>query len=189
MTRDFKTALALCLATFLITAVAYPAVVWGGAQLLFPWRARGSLIERSDRTVVGSRLVAQSFKSPRYFHPRPSAVDYKADGAGGSNLASTNPQLAEMAAAQAAGEGGSADRPLPVDLASRSGSGLDPDLSVESALFQVDRVAAARGVRPEAIREAVMRRVDHSGWILGAPPRVNVLELNWSLDDHGIVRD
>lgn len=182
MLRELKTALAACLATFLITSVAYPAVVWAGAHLLFPWQALGSLIERPDRTVVGSALIGQGVKSPRYFHPRPSAVDYKADAAGGSNLASTNPQLADLAAAQAAGEGGTADRPLPVDLASRSGSGLDPDISIESAHFQVDRIAAARGVTADSIRALVESHVDRSGWILGAPPRINVLELNLALD-------
>ncbi len=182
MLRDFKTALAACLATFVISSAVYPAVVWAGARLLFPWRAQGSLIERADRTVIGSALIAQGFKSPRYFHPRPSAVDYKADAAGGSNLASTNPQLAELAAGQAVGEGATADHPAPVDLVSRSGSGLDPDISVEAARFQIDRIAAARGGGASSIAALIDKHINVSGWILGAPPRVNVLELNLALD-------
>ena len=94
MIRELMLALRACAVTFVLCAVAYPAVVWGVAQLLFPSQAEGSLIYGADgRTVIGSELIAQRFESDRYFHPRPSAVDYKADAAGGSNLGTNNPDL------------------------------------------------------------------------------------------------
>src|SRR3954471_21139516 len=101
MLRETVHALAACAVTFVLCAVAYPAVVWGLAQLAFPHQAQGSLIYGRDRTVIGSELMAQPFTSDRYFHPRPSAVDYKADAAGGSNLGSKNPELRKKVAERA----------------------------------------------------------------------------------------
>ncbi len=182
MKRDVITSLSACLGTLVLCSVVYPFVVWAVAQIAFPWQAQGSLIVRDDGTIVGSSLIAQSFKGPGYFHPRPSAVDYKADASGGSNLAPTNPQLTELMSTQAAAEGATQSLHLPVDLATRSGSGLDPHLSVEAAKFQVERIATARGIDALALAQWIDRRADHSWWFLGAPPRVNVLELNLALD-------
>ena len=133
--------------TFVLCAVAYPAVVWGLAQLLFPRQAEGSLIYGADgRTVIGSELIAQPFESDRYFHPRPSAVDYKADAAGGSNLGTNNPDLRKAIADRAEALKATPEHPAPVDLVTASGSGLDPDISPEAAVYQAPRVAAARGL-------------------------------------------
>jgi K+-transporting ATPase ATPase C chain len=168
--------------TFCLCAVAYPAVVWGVAQLLVPHQADGSLIYGPDRTVIGSELIAQRFESDRYFHPRPSAVDYKADAAGGSNLATTNPELRKQISERVSKLNGSQSRPVPIDLVTASGSGLDPDITPESAGYQVERIAATRGMKIEQIRDLVARFTNSSGALLGAPARVNVLQLNLALD-------
>jgi K+-transporting ATPase ATPase C chain len=185
MIRETAVALRACLATFVLCSVLYPALVWGMAQLLYPWQAEGSLIYASDRNVIGSALVGQKFTSDRYFHPRPSAVDYKADQGAGSNLGTTNPELKKAIEARVKELGGTRDHPVPVDLVTASGSGLDPDISPEGALYQAPRVAQARKLPFEAVRELINQHTNRSGWILGAPPRVNVLELNLALDKAG----
>jgi K+-transporting ATPase ATPase C chain len=183
MFRDFVLALRACAVTFLLCSVAYPAVVWGLAQLLFPSQAEGSLIYGSDgRTVIGSELIAQKFESDRYVHPRPSACDYKADAASGSNLGTNNPDLHKAIAVRVDALKATPDQPVPVDLVTASGSGLDPDISTEAAIFQAPRVAAARGLPIEKILGIIDRETIRSGAILGASPRVNVLLLNLALD-------
>jgi potassium-transporting ATPase KdpC subunit len=183
MTRELVTALRACAVTFVLCAVAYPAVVWGVAQLVFPSQAEGSLIYGSDgRTVIGSELIAQRFESDRYVHPRPSACDYKADAASGSNLGTNNPDLHKAIAARVDVLKATRDQPVPVDLVTASGSGLDPDISPEAALFQADRVAASRGLSIDNVRDVIDRETIRSGAILGAPARVNVLLLNLALD-------
>src|SRR5208283_1306924 len=185
MIRESLTALLACLVSFVLCAVAYPAVVWGLAQLAFPHQAQGSLIYDiydRDRTVIGSELIAQPFASDRYFQPRPSAVDYKADATGGSNLGTKNPDLRKKIVERVEALKASPERPVPVDLVTASGSGLDPDISPEAAEYQVGRVAAARRIPEARVRELLARAIDHSGAIIGAPPRVNVLKLNLALD-------
>jgi potassium-transporting ATPase KdpC subunit len=183
MVRELILALRACAVTFVLCAVAYPAVVWGAAQLLFPSQAEGSLIYGLDgRTVIGSELIAQKFESDRYLHPRPSAVDYKADAAGGSNLGTKNPDLHKAIAARVDALKATLDQPVPVDFVTASGSGLDPDISPEAAIFQAPRVAAARGLPIEQVRGLIDRQTNRSGAILGATPRVNVLLLNLALD-------
>jgi len=183
MTRDIVLAVRACAVTFVLCSIAYPAVVWGCAQLLFPALAEGSLIYGATGTpLIGSELIAQRFESARYFHPRPSAADYKADAATGSNLGTNNPDLRKAMAERALALGAAPDRPVPVDLVTASGSGLDPDISPEAAVYQADRVATARGLRVEDVRALIEAHVNRSGAILGAPPRVNVLLLNLGLD-------
>ena len=182
MIRESVTALLACLVSFVLCAVAYPAVVWGLAQLAFPHQAQGSLIYDRDRTVIGSELIAQPFASDRYFQPRPSAVDYKADAAGGSNLGTKNPGLHKKIVERVEALKATPERPAPVDLVTASGSGLDPDISPEAAEYQVGRVAAARQIPEAQVRKLLVRAIDHSGAIIGAPPRVNVLKLNLALD-------
>ena len=182
MIRESVSALLACLVSFILCAVAYPAVVWGLAQLAFPHQAEGSLIYNRDRTVIGSELIAQPFASDRYFQPRPSAVDYKADATGGSNLGTKNPDLHKKIAERVSALKATPEHPVPVDLVTASGSGLDPDISPEAAEFQVARCAAARQVPEAQLRELVNRMIDHSGAIIGALPRVNVLKLNLALD-------
>ena len=182
MIRETMRALLACLVTFVLCAVAYPAAVWALAQLAFPHQAEGSLIYDRQRNVIGSELVAQPFASDRYFHPRPSAVDYKADAAGGSNLGPKNPDLRKRIARQAEGLKATADRPVPVDLVTASGSGLDPHISPEAAEYQLQRVAAARGLPEGRVRALIEAHTERSGAIIGAPPRVSVLRLNLALD-------
>jgi potassium-transporting ATPase KdpC subunit len=186
MVRDLTLALRACVATFILCAVVYPAAVWGFALLLFPAQAEGSLIYSKDRTVIGSALIAQKFESDRYFHPRPSAADYKADAASGSNLGTNNPDLRKAVQERAEKLKATPDHPAPVDLVTASGSGLDPDISVEAADYQAPRVAAARGLSLDRVRGLIGRLTNHSGAILGAPPRVNVLLLNLALDGEDV---
>ena len=182
MIRETVTALLACLVTFILCALAYPVAVWGLAKLAFPHQAEGSLLYDHERTVIGSELVAQPFASDAYFHPRPSAVDYKADASGGSNLGSKNPDLRQKLAARAEALKANAERPAPVDLVMASGSGLDPHISLEAAEYQLRRVAAARGLPEDQVRALIEGHTERSGAILGAPPRVNVLLLNLALD-------
>ncbi len=182
MIREIKNALIVSLVTFAICAVGYPALVWSLAQLMFPRQAEGSLIYNRDRTVVGSELIAQPFTSDRYFHPRPSAVDYKADASGASNLGTKNPALHQQILERAEAIGASSANPIPVDLVTASASGLDPHISPEAAVYQIARVAAARKTSPDLMRKLVDDSIERSGSILGAPPRVNVLLLNLALD-------
>jgi K+-transporting ATPase ATPase C chain len=184
MIRDLQLALRACAVTFILCAVAYPGIVWGVAQLLFPHQADGSLIYTADgRTVIGSELIAQRFTLSRYFHPRPSAVDYKADAAGGSNLGTNNPDLRQAIAERLRSYGAAPEQPVPVDLVTASGSGLDPDISPEAALLQASRVAESRHLSIEHVRALIDRQTDRSGTLIGAPPRLNVLLLNHSLDE------
>jgi K+-transporting ATPase ATPase C chain len=183
MIRDLALALKACAVTFVVCAVVYPAVVWGMAQLLFPAQAEGSLIYGDDnQTVIGSELIAQPFAGAGYFHPRPSAVDYHADAAGGSNLGTNNPELRTAITRRLSDLQAAPDRPVPVDLITASGSGLDPDISPKAAWYQAPRVAAARGLSVEKIRGLIDRATSRTGAILGAPARVNVLDLNLALD-------
>ncbi len=189
MIRETVTALLACLVTFFLCAIAYPTVVWGLAQLAFPHQAEGSLIYDRDRTVIGSELIAQPFASDRYFQPRPSAVDYKADAAGGSNLGTKNPDLQKKIAERVEALKATPERPVPVDLVTASGSGLDPEISPQAAEYQVARVAAARHVPESQIRELLTRAIDQSAAIIGAPPRVNVLKLNLALDEAQVSKE
>jgi len=171
----------------LITGVAYPLLVTGIAQAVFPFRANGSLIVK-DGKVVGSALIGQPFDDPRYFWGRPSGTSpfaYNAGSSSGSNLSPTNP--AQISAVQARVDAlRAADptnkAPVPVDLVSASGSGLDPHVSPAAALYQVSRVARERRLPPDAVRALVDQHTE--GRFLGVlgEPRVNVLALNLALD-------
>ncbi|AGA29678.1 potassium-transporting ATPase subunit KdpC [Singulisphaera acidiphila] len=181
MFREILNALAACLVTFALCSVAYPAAVWGVAWLAFPHQAGGSLIER-DGKVIGSELIAQPFVSDKYVHPRPSAVDYKGDAAGGSNLGTKNPDLRAKVAERAKALNANEENPAPTDLVSASGGGLDPDISLEAAQYQAARVAGARGLSVERVRDLIDKQTVRSGAMIGAPPRINVLQLNLALD-------
>jgi len=171
----------------LVTGVAYPLLVTGIAQAVFPSQAQGSLIV-NDGKVVGSRLIGQPFDDPKYFWSRPSATSPFADNAGassGSNLSPTNPDLIKAVqgrvdSLRAADPGNTA--PVPVDLVTASGSGLDPHISPAAAFYQAPRVAKAQKLPPETVRELVERHIE--GRFLGflGEPRVNVLARNLALD-------
>jgi K+-transporting ATPase ATPase C chain len=182
MIRETTHALLACLVTFVVCALAYPAVVWGLGHVAFPDQAEGSLVYNREREVIGSFLVAQPFASDKYFAPRPSAVDYNASAAGGSNLGTKNPDLRRKIAERVEALKASVDTPAPVDLVTNSGGGLDPHISPEGARYQAARVAAARNLTGERVRDLIEQHTDRSGALIGAPPRINVLLLNIALD-------
>lgn len=180
---DFISGLRVAAATMALFVGGYTALILGFAQVVTPATANGSLVTNGDGKIVGSRLIAQAFTSPQYFWPRPSAVDYDAAGAGGSNLSPANPELTERAAALIAAHGGATEeRPIPADLVTASGAGLDPHISLEGALFQVARVARARGVEPSAVTTLVRNMAYAPGAFFTDGRIVNVLELNLALD-------
>lgn len=160
-----------------LTSVLYPLAVTAIAQTVFPRQANGSLVKRGE-TVAGSVLLAQRFSTPGYFWPRPSAVDYAAVPSGASNQGPTSRKLQAALAERRAALGGDA----PADLLSGSGSGLDPEISVEAARCQIPRVAAARGLAPEALLELVDESVIPPQFGFLGQARVNVLKLNLKLD-------
>jgi K+-transporting ATPase ATPase C chain len=187
MRQILRPAISLFIALSVLTGLIYPLLMTGAAQVLFPRQAGGSLIERAGKPV-GSELIGQNFSDPKYFWGRLSATSpmpYNGAGSSGSNLAATNPALVDQAkgridALRAADPGSSA--PVPADLATASGSGLDPDIRPASALVQAARVARARGLDEARVRALI---ADHTrGPLFGliGEPRINVLELNLALD-------
>jgi K+-transporting ATPase ATPase C chain len=175
--------LRVTVASMTICVAGYTAVILGFAQAVTPATANGSLITDATGTVIGSRLIAQGFTKPDYIWPRPSAVDYDAAAAGGSNLSPANPALADRAADLIAAYGGaSAANPIPADLVTASGAGLDPHISRDGALFQADRVATARGVELSAVRDIINQMAASPGGMFTPDAIVNVLELNIALD-------
>jgi K+-transporting ATPase ATPase C chain len=196
MLREIRPAIVFVIALTLITGVVYPFAITGIAQALFPYQAQGSLIER-DGKVVGSALIGQTFTSDRYFHGRPSATvtpdpndstktvpaPYNAANSGGSNLGPTSKAMIERIQGdidKLKQENPSA--PVPADLVTTSGSGLDPHISPDAALFQVPRIAKARNVPQDRVRRLVIENTGTPLAGLLGEPRVNVLELNLALD-------
>jgi potassium-transporting ATPase KdpC subunit len=196
MLREIRPALTLVVALTLITGLLYPLAMTGIADVIFPYQAQGSLIEK-DGKVVGSALIGQLFTEDKYFHGRPSATNtpdpkdptknldapYNAANSGGSNLGPTNKALVDRVKGDVdklKAENPSA--PVPVDLVTTSGSGLDPDISPEAAYFQVPRVAKTRNMPEERLRRLVADHIKGRTLGLLGEPRVNVLALNLALD-------
>ena len=196
MLNQLRPALVLVVLLTLLTGLAYPLAITGVAEVVFPRQAQGSLVEK-DGKVVGSTLIAQGFSSDRYFHPRPSATTapdpkdasktvaapYNAQNSGGSNLGPTSKALMDRIKGdldKAKAENPGAE--VPPDLVTTSASGLDPDLSEEAALFQVPRVAKARNIPVDRLRELVTSHVEERTLGLFGEPHINVLQLNLALD-------
>jgi K+-transporting ATPase ATPase C chain len=173
--------------TTVLLGLAYPLAITGVAGVVFPHQAAGSLVLK-DGKVIGSSLLGQSFTGDRYFHPRPSAAGngYDAANSSGSNLAQSNKALVTRIQGDidklAAANGG---KPVPIDLVTTSGSGLDPDISPDSAYYQAGRVAKARGLTEDAVNKLVAAHVRGRGLGVLGEPRVNVLALNLDLDGSG----
>ena len=197
MLREIRPAIVLLVGLTLITGLAYPLAMTGIAEAIFPRQAQGSLIEK-DGKVIGSALIGQVFTEDKYFHGRPSATNapdpkdstktvdapYNAANSMGSNLGPTNKALIERVKGdmdKLKQENASAQ--VPIDLVTTSGSGLDPDISPESALFQVPRVAKARNMPEQRVRQLVQEHIQGRTLGILGEPRVNVLALNLALDE------
>ena len=196
MLREIRPAIILVVALTAITGLAYPLAMTGFSQALFPYQSQGSLIER-DGKVVGSGLIGQTFASDGYFHGRPSATTgpdpadpsksvsqpYNAANSGGSNLGPTNKALIDRVKADVETlKQENPTQPVPLDLVTTSGSGLDPHISPEAALFQVPRVAKARNLAEDRVRQLVNENIEGRTFGILGEPRVNVLALNLALD-------
>ena len=180
--KELLASLRTAAVSLLACAIVYPAAVLALAAVMRPESRTGSLVRDRQGNVVGSVLLAQRFSSPRYFWPRPSAVEYDAAAAGGSNLSPASPALRERAATWI-GRLDSDGTAVPADLVTTSGSGLDPHVSLAAARWQIPRVAAARNLAPQEVESLVSRQVrDSAPRILGGMQIVNVLELNLALD-------
>jgi K+-transporting ATPase ATPase C chain len=186
MRRTLWPAVSLTGALLLLTGVAYPALLYAVGRITLPWTAGGSLVRDHGGRVVGSALIGQAFVSARYFHGRPSAVAYDAAGSGASNLGPTNPALADSIGQYSvrfrATNGLAASTPLPPDAVTASGSGLDPDISPETAELQIARVAASRRVTTGAVTALVEAYTTRPVLGIIGEPRINVLRLNLALD-------
>jgi potassium-transporting ATPase KdpC subunit len=184
MKKNLVIALWFTLVTTVMFGVLYPLAITGLAQVLFPGRANGQLIEKNGK-LVGSRIIGQAFTEPGYFHSRPSSAGtgYDPTSSSGSNLGPTNKLLIERVRNDVQKlQAENPNVPIPIDLVTTSGSGLDPDISAAAAEFQIPRVAHSRGMKEDDVRSLVRRHT--SGRDLGflGEPRVNVLELNLDLD-------
>ena len=186
MVKELKQAILFTLVTMLLLGGGYHVLLWGIGRVAFSQQTEGSLIRRADGTVVGSRLIAQAFTRPEYFHPRPSGVDYNAASTGGTNYGPSNPDhlkaVQERLDAVMTQENAPASR-VPSEMVTASGAGMDPHIPPAAAELQAARVAAARGMPIERVRELVQAHTERPTLGFLGRARVNVLELNLALDE------
>jgi potassium-transporting ATPase KdpC subunit len=195
MLNQIRPAIVMIVLLTLITGIIYPFAITGIGQVVFPAQANGSLIEKDGR-VIGSSLIGQNFADDKYFHGRPSAtsepdpkdstktvsVPYAADNSTASNLGPTSKALIDRVKGDVDTLKAQSDKPVPVDLVTTSGSGLDPDITPAAAEFQIERVANARGLSPDAVRQLVAQGTEGRTFGVLGEARVNVLKLNLALD-------
>jgi K+-transporting ATPase ATPase C chain len=177
------TSFRLLVITVAVCCVAYPLFIMIAGKIVVPHSASGSLIKDADGNIIGSELVAQSFKQPEYLWPRPSAVDYNGAGAGGSNKSPTNPAVRERAMETLKAYGVTAAKPIPADLVAASGGGLDPHITLKGALFQSARIAEARGMEEKVVQKVFQDNSFVPGGVFAEEPIVNVLKVNLALDE------
>ena len=186
MLQQLLPAFRITLLFTILTGVIYPVGITGLCQLLFPRQANGSLVTASNGQVIGSSLLGQNFTKPEYFHPRPSNSTYDATNSGGSNFGPTNKKLVDRVKADTEAfrrDNPDFTGPIPSDMLTASGSGLDPDISRASADAQVSRVAHARGTDVSKVQDLIARHAEGRTLGLLGEVRVNVLELNRALDE------
>jgi potassium-transporting ATPase KdpC subunit len=184
MMKNLKIAILMTIVTTLLLGIVYPFVVTGLAKMIFPNQANGSLITRNGK-IIGSHLIGQPFSSPGYFRSRPSAAGtgYDASNSGGSNLGPTNKMLIDRVSGDLQKlQAENPSMPVPVDLITTSGSGLDPHISPEGAAFQAPRVARERGMSEADVNSLIAKHTEGRQLGFLGEPRVNVLELNLDLD-------
>ncbi len=180
--KPLLASLRLVAVTMLVCVVLYGAAILAAAQAVTPWTAQGSLLSDASGKQIGSSLIAQKFTRPEYLWPRPSAVDYNAAAAGGSNKSPTSPDLTKRGEEIVQSYGATAANPLPPELAAASGAGLDPHISEAAALYQAPRVAGARGLPLPEVETIIRESAFAPGGPLTSDRLVNVLELNLALD-------
>jgi K+-transporting ATPase ATPase C chain len=186
MIKELKQGILFTLVTMVLLGGGYNVALWGVGRLVFPTQAEGSLIRRADGTVVGSRLIAQKFSRPEYFQPRPSGVDYNAASTGGTNYGPSNPdhlkavreRLDAIMKQENAGAGD-----IPSEMVTASGGGMDPHIPPAAAELQATRVASARGVSIDRVRDLIRTHTEPPTFGFLGRARVNVLELNLALDE------
>jgi K+-transporting ATPase ATPase C chain len=176
------TSLRLLVITVGVCCVAYTIFIMIAGKIVVPHSASGSLLRDAEGNIIGSELVAQSFKQPEYLWPRPSAVDYNGAGAGGSNKSPTNPAVRDRAMETLKAYGVKSGNPIPADLVTASGGGLDPHITLKGAIYQSTRIAGARGISDEEVRRVLQDNSFIPGGAFGEPI-VNVLKTNIALDE------
>lgn len=185
MRKNLITSFLYTIVTGVLLGILYPLLMTGLAQTFFPWKATGQLVKKNG-VIIGSRIIGQSFSGADYFHSRPSAAGangYDASSSGGSNYGPTNKKYVDRVAGDVVElQAGRPGVPVPIDLVTTSGSGLDPDITPAAADYQIQRIAKARGLSEEKVKELVAKQTQSGQFGFLGEPRVNVLELNLDLD-------
>lgn len=186
MVKEIKQAILFTIVTMVLLGGGYHVVLWAIGRVAFPTQAEGSLVRRPDGTIIGSRLIAQKFTRPEYFRPRPSGVDYNAASTGGSNYGPSNPDLLKAVQERLdviTTQDGVTAGQVPSEMVTASGGGLDPHIPPAAAALQASRVASARGVAVDRVRDLIQAHTEPPTFGFLGRARINVLELNVALDE------